>query len=113
VIVVEFNAALPVSEAVSMPYDPLYRWAGEAFIGQSLMASKKLGEQNGYSLVYAAAPNAFLVLCSELPAGYVEVSANYALGPTMALLIKFLPFVVRLRNKRWNRDLGKFPWVRV
>jgi hypothetical protein len=113
VVVVEFNAALPLHEAVAMPYDPLFQWAGQACIGQSLPAAQKLGEENGYSLVYAAPPNAFLALRSLLPENYVDISAIRALDPVWALALRFVPFLARWRDKRWNRELRKSPWIYV
>jgi hypothetical protein len=112
VVVVEFNAALPLNQAVTMPYDPLFRWAGQYCIGQSLLAAQKLGAENGYSLVYAAPPNAFLALRSLLPADYVDVAAIRALDPALALL-RFVPFLARLRDRRWHRELCKNPWIYV
>ena len=113
VVVVEFNAALPLNQAVTMPYDPLFRWAGQYCIGQSLLAAQKLGAENGYSLVYAAPPNAFLALRSLLPANYVDVPAIRALGPDLALLLRFVPFLARSRDKRWHREFRKNPWIYV
>lgn len=114
VIVVEFNAALPIAEAVTMPYDPDHQWAGQSCVGQSLLASKKLGEQYGYSLVYAAPPNAFLVLRSLLPREYVEVSAVDSLGSALlAILVRLAPPLMRFQEKRWRKELRKFPWIQV
>jgi hypothetical protein len=113
VVVIEFNAALPSNLAVTMPYDPLHRWAGQPYVGQSLLAAKKLGAQHGYSLVYAAAPNAFLALRSLLPKNYVEVSADHAMSPEMAFLARFIPLIVRFQNRRTNEEFRKSPWICV
>jgi hypothetical protein len=112
IIVIEFNAALPANIAVSMPYDPLHRWAGQGYVGQSLRAVQKLGAKYGYSLVFAAPPNAFLVLRSLLPADYVDVSAIRAMNPLLGWLVRIAP-LVRLQNKRWNEELRKHPWVDI
>jgi len=113
IVVAEFNAAIPSNIAVSMPYDPSFRWAGEPDVGMSLLALQKLGASKGYSLVYARPPNGFLVLRRLLPPGYTELSAEQSLGTGMALLLKAVPLLVRMRNKHWDAGLNRLPWVAV
>jgi hypothetical protein len=107
VVVVEFSVGLPLNEAITMPYDPLFRWAGESWIGQSLLAAKKLGEANGYSLIYASPPNAFLALRSLLPGAYVDVSVSQALG------MRLHDFLLRWRGDRSYHELRNQPWIHV
>jgi hypothetical protein len=113
IIVVEFNAALPSNIAVSMPYDPLHRWVGQPYVGQSLLAVQKLGAEYGYSLVFAAPPNAFLALRARLPADYVEISASRAMNPVIGWIVRIAPLLVRFQNRRWNEELRRHPWVYI
>lgn len=51
VIVIEYNASLPVDENKVIPYDPAFRWDGTDYFGASLLALEKLAGQKGYTLV--------------------------------------------------------------
>jgi len=70
VVVVEYNLLFGTDAAKTMPYDPHHVWDETDYHGASLAAFHKLGTELGYSMVYTDtwAPNAFLVLRSELPA---------------------------------------------
>lgn len=74
VVVVEYNVFFGLHQACTMPYDPDWVWDRSYYHGASIAALQKLGREKGYTLVYADrfAPNAFLVLDSELPAGFRE-----------------------------------------
>jgi len=74
VVVIEYNIHFGVHLARTMPYDPEHVWDETLYHGASLAALRKLGDEKGYALVHADgwAPNAFFVLRSELPDGYVE-----------------------------------------
>lgn len=113
IVVVEFNAGLPSHIAVSMPYDPLHRWVGQPYVGQSLLAAQKLGAEYGYSLVFAAPPNAFLALRSLLPADYAEISASRAMNPVMGWMVRIAPLLARFQNRRWHEELRRHPWVYI
>lgn len=106
VVVVEFNGAIPSDVAVTMPYLPLFRWAGEPNIGQSLLAAKKFASARGYSLILAAPPNAFLVLRSLLPRDYVDIGVDEAWGANTNELHPG-------QRRRWNNELRHYPWVYV
>lgn len=105
VVVIEYNRAVPVELAVTMPYDPAFRWAAQPNAGQSLLAVKKLGWSKGYSLVYAEPPNAFLALTSILPPSYREVSAAAAGRITWR--------ENRELRREWKESLEQLPWVHV
>ena len=64
VVVIEYNATVPLDEAKSIPYDPNYVWDERTnFFGASLLALKRLGEEKGYVLVGCdnSGTNAFFV----------------------------------------------------
>ncbi len=103
VVVVEYNAGLPSDVAVTIPYHPDYRWAGQPDTGHSLLALRNLSMTKGYSLVYAGAPNAFLVLTSTLPPDYREVSLRAAAREGW--------IEARAREARWRSGLKHLPWV--
>lgn len=70
VVVIEYNIFFQLDDCRTMPYDADHIWDGRScYLGASLAALRKLGEQKGYALVHtdAWAPNAFFVLRSELP----------------------------------------------
>jgi hypothetical protein len=105
VVVIEFNAGIPHDVAVTIPYDTSYRWCGQPNAGQSLLALQKLSTQNGYSLLYAAAPNAFLARTAILPRNYREVSTATAAR---------LTYVEKVyHRRRWKKELCKLTWVPV
>jgi hypothetical protein len=106
VAVVEFNAAIPTDVSVAMPYEPEFRWHGEAGIGQSLRAVRRLATRRGYCLVYATPPAAFLVLRSLLPPGFREPSVREALLLDGDELHPG-------QRERWERELRSLPWVCV
>lgn len=103
VVVIEFNAGVPVELPVVMPYDANYRWRGELNCGQSLGALKKVSVAKGYSLIFASPPNAFLVRRDLLPWWHRDVA-----------LAKTQPAGWRMLNKathvRWQRELRHLTW---
>jgi Glycosyltransferase sugar-binding region containing DXD motif len=52
-VIIEYNAALGPSEHRVMPYDPDFRWDGTDGYGASISALTALGNELGYTLVYA------------------------------------------------------------
>ena len=74
VVVVEYNIFFGTHLARTMPYDAKHTWDETIYHGASIEALRKLGNEKGYALVHADswAPNAFFVLRSELPEGFVE-----------------------------------------
>jgi len=103
VAVIEYNAGIPADLSVVMPYEASFRWTGQLNCGQSLGALQKLSLAKGYSLVYAAPPNAFLVHSSLLPHSYREVSPLEAthVGGRAAN---------RASHRRWLRELQQLAW---
>ena len=106
IVVLEFNAAVPLDVSVTMPYDPSFRWSGQGNIGMSLLALQQLAARKGYSLVYAQPPAAYLVLRSLLPKEYRSSSVRDVLRVTGAQ-------VHSGQLLRWNLELRALPWVRV
>ena len=51
IVVIEYNSVLGEKVSCVMPYDPNHDWAGSYFMGASLKALEKLGQEKGYSLV--------------------------------------------------------------
>jgi hypothetical protein len=105
VAVIEYNAGVPDNVAVTIPYDPEYHWCGQPNTGQSLLALRNLSITKNYSLVYANAPNAFLVLTSALPPGYREVSLRAAARESW--------ITDRRRRRRWSTSLKQLRWEYV
>jgi len=85
-VVIEYNASLPLHARLVQPYEAGFAWDGTDYFGASLGALEWLGERKGYSLVHteSAGVNAFfvrndLLAGSGLPTGS-QVSrrnANY------------------------------------
>lgn len=73
VVVIEYNASRLVGECSTIAYDPQFRWDGSDYFGASLRALVELGQTKGYVLVHCSkeGTNAFFVLQSALPAGFV------------------------------------------
>jgi hypothetical protein len=64
VVVIEYNPDLGINESKVIEYNPNFDWGERGYskyYGASLLALKKLGEQKGYTLVYANGTNAFFV----------------------------------------------------
>lgn len=76
IVVIEYNAAIPPDQPVSVPYDPAFAWDGTAYFGAGFEALRRLGRDKGYQLVGADARgvNLFFVredLLPRLPAELV------------------------------------------
>jgi hypothetical protein len=73
VVVVEYNIFFALDAARTIEYNADHVWDETVYHGASLAAFYKLGLEKGYTLVHTDswAPNAFFVLTSELPDGYV------------------------------------------
>lgn len=71
-IVVEYNGHKGPDEAVTVPFDPDFRWDGTDHYGASLRALDLLAQRKGYTLVFANGVNAFFVRTDRLsaPEGY-------------------------------------------
>jgi len=61
VVIIEYNASLPVDESKVVPFDASFHWDGTRWYGASLRALFNLGNSKGYTLVYANGVNAFFV----------------------------------------------------
>jgi hypothetical protein len=106
VVVIEFNAGVPADVPVVMPYEPAFRWSGEANCGQSLGALQKVSASKGYALVYATAPNAYLVRRELLPRGHRDIAPAKAMPRRWRLLNQ----AARIQ---WQRELRHLDWVYV
>jgi hypothetical protein len=70
VVVVEYNSTILPSESKTIAYDPGFDWAARGhtqYYGASLLALKRLGEEKGYTFVYANGVNAFFVRSELVP----------------------------------------------
>ncbi len=103
VAVIEYNNQVPHDVSVTMPYDPAFQWTGQPSAGQSLLALRNVSESMGYALVYASAPNAFVVLRSLLPDEYDAV-------PLSAIARSWM---VLYGTDAWGRGLSDEPWEYV
>lgn len=104
VVVIEYNNQVPLDVSVTMPYDPMFRVFGQPNAGQSLLALQRVSERMGYTLVYAAAPNAFVVLRSLLPPDYDGTCLRES---------GLEPAWDRRRRRQWDRELRHYPWQYV
>lgn len=84
VVVIEYNANLPLAARLVMPRDDGHAWDRSDYFGASLGALRELGGDKGYQLVHtdSTGVNAFFVRDTEaaavLPTGGVpEHGANY------------------------------------
>jgi hypothetical protein len=50
-VVIEYNAAIPISESLTIKYSPSHMWDGTNYMGASLLALNKLGKHKGYKLL--------------------------------------------------------------
>jgi hypothetical protein len=82
-VVIEYNAHVPVHLCRSIRYDPMFKWSGTDYFGASLLALKELGQRKGYTLVYCerAGANAFFVADEELPEGFVAPAIEDVFRP--------------------------------
>ena len=60
-VVAEYNAALPVGQAIAIKYNPDHRWDSSSYFGASLHALYLLGCARGMRLVHVGKLNAFFV----------------------------------------------------
>lgn len=92
---VEVNPCLPAEPAVTVAYDPAFRFADCDYFGGSLAAYRRLAEAYDYALVYVhASINAFFVPRDLLPPG-VKLSIEFT------------------RRASWPRDPRGRPWHAV
>jgi hypothetical protein len=63
IVVIEYNASIPVAESRAVEYDPNLQWDGSNYFGASLKAMTDLGKQKGYTLIgcNSKGVNAFFV----------------------------------------------------
>lgn len=70
IVIIEYNASVPPERAMTIAYEPTFRWGGTDYFGASLRALKELGESKGYKLLACdnSGTNAFFVQ-EDLAAG--------------------------------------------
>lgn len=61
VVVIEYNASIPLEVSCVIPLLPHFRWDGTNWFGASLAALVKLADSRSYTLVHANGVNAFFV----------------------------------------------------
>src|SRR6056297_121262 len=71
---VEYNASLPSSIAVEVPYDPAHTWDGSNHYGASLKTMELIGRMHGMNLIGCDFPgvNAFFVHSDETSDKFLE-----------------------------------------
>lgn len=72
VVVAEFNCCIPADQALTINYDPEFKWNGDNYFGMSLAAGKRLAEKHGYSLIFQNDGVNFYLVRNELLNG-VEI----------------------------------------
>lgn len=104
IAVVEFNCEIPLEVSVAQPYDPRYVFRGERNTGVSLLAVKRFAERTGYTVVYASAPNAIMVLTAVLPGGQQDILTSRSWRARHGAHFAD-------RRPDWERELRHFPWA--
>ena len=106
VVIMEYNACIPYTPAITIPYDPAFQWDKTDYYGASLSALVALGRGKGYTLV-ATDPcgvNAFFVQ-DDL------VTGNFVL-PAPEMLYHPAAFKGKPGNKHPYDPLSR-PWIHV
>ena len=91
VVVAEYNASIPASDAWEIEYDPNATWNGSVYFGASLKAFELLGREMGYSLVGCTLTgvNAFFVRDDLISGQFAEpFTAEYHYEPPRYYLIR-------------------------
>lgn len=105
-VIVEYNASIPVSESLTVPYDAAFRADG-FYHGASLAALDKLAREKGYGLVdvEAGGVNAFFVRDDLLAAAGGARSAEVCWRPHAARSRDVDPAAqwARIRGRAWVR----------
>lgn len=76
VVIMEYNAHIPPSEAKTIPYNASFQWDKTQYYGVSLKALEKLGREKGYTLI-ATDPhgvNSFFVRDELIAGNFVKRS---------------------------------------
>jgi hypothetical protein len=71
-VIIEYNAKIPITESLSVAYDPNGVWKGDDYMGASLLAMFNLGKKKGYTLVACdtSGTNAFFVRNDLVPGNF-------------------------------------------
>lgn len=104
VVVCETHNAVPVGQALTVPYDPEFVNSSEHYRGASLEAMCRLGKQKGYRLVgvHRFGFNAFFVKNGVGEDFFPEVAASACVGD---------PFSEK-RRRDWDK-VASLPWHEV
>ncbi len=79
VLVMEYNAVVPPTEARTIEYNPNFMWSGTDYFGASLLALDRISKLKGYSLVYCELRgiNAFWIRSDLAPDANKSVEQVY------------------------------------
>jgi hypothetical protein len=98
VLVMEYNAVVPPTEARTIQYDPNFMWSGTDYFGASLLALDRISKAKGYALVYCELRgiNAFWVRSDLAPGAGKSVEQafrepDYARGKFFGLARLYWP----------------------
>ena len=110
IVIIEYNASVPLGQARTIPYDPAFRWDFTSYYGASFSAIKLLGIRKGYSIVCTdtRGVNAFLVRDDLLHALPQEV-----LGELVDDSAIYHPVGYGQNNCGHNPDHAGRPWDEV
>lgn len=104
VVVIEYNASVPLSESRTIPYDPQFRWDGTNYFGASLLALQRLGRAKGYTLIGCDSHgvNAFFVRDDELQGRFLVRPIESAYAPPRYGQIVDGRFIGHRRSDRFS-----------
>lgn len=88
IVICEYNVQIePVTEKLSIPFDPAHRWDGSQYFGASAGAMVSLMRQHDYKLYCDVKHvNLFFVHKSRLPKDFVEPPVESLAGPIVSWL---------------------------
>jgi len=83
VVIMEYNACIPYTPLVSIPYDPAFQWDKTDYYGASLSAFVQLGKDKGYTLVGTDpnGVNAFFVRDDQIQGNFLLQSPDALYRP--------------------------------
>lgn len=101
---IEYNAALPPSAALEVPYDPARTWDGTSWFGASLKTLEYIGKEKGLSLVGCdlIGVNAFFVNSAEAEGRFqAPFTAESHWEPMRLPMVQHLGHPAPQEARRW------------
>jgi hypothetical protein len=83
VVIMEYNACIPYTPAITIPYDPAFQWDKTDYYGASLSALVALSRGKGYTLVAtdSCGVNAFFVQSNLVTSNFLSPPAEKLYHP--------------------------------